>query len=403
MEHYLAYIALAMLLYCMFSARFSALGLTMPMVFLSLGVVFGLGGAALDLDAATTFHHLAEVTLALLLFADATTLRREALQMIGQRTRRMLFLGLPVAIILGALVNLLFLPQWPLWEAFLLAALLAPTDAALGQSIQSNDQIPQTYRDAMNAESGLNDGLALPFVIFFASLSVGEADVEVGTGTLLSLVASQIGIGAAVGALGGFAIGKLRNHVLKRHLMDTSLGQVATLILVGFIFFAAEHAGGNSFVAVFISGIAFANAAGGSVKHARHFLEGDGQFLAMLSFFFIGALFVPEALAYLTPAMLMVVIVSLVVVRPAAIWISLLGTPTARNERLFYGWFGPRGLATALFAVFVAMDFEGVSEIHGILAVAITAVLISAFVHGITAKYASEIFGFGAEPTAGKE
>lgn len=392
MEHYLVYIALLMLVYCMFSAKFGSWGITMPMAFLALGVTVGLGGPALTLESASAFHDLAEVTLALLLFADATTLRKNALDKIGQRTFRMLALGLPFAIALGALLNVVFLPDWPFWEACLLAALLAPTDAALGQSIQSNERIPQTFRDAMNAESGLNDGLALPFVIFFAGLAVTEVNPELGNGDLASLIASQIGIGAVVGLVGGFAIGKLRNFVLENELMDKGLGQVATLILVAFIFFAAEHAGGNSFVAVFVAGIAFANASKGSVHHARHFLEGDGQFLAMLSFFFIGVLFVPEAWLFLTPTGLLIVVLSLVVVRPVAIWLSLIGTETAANERLFYGWFGPRGLATALFAVFVVMDFEGVQMIDQILVIAITAVMVSAFVHGVTARYAPEIF-----------
>jgi len=392
MEHELVYIALAMLLYCMFSAKFTAIGITMPMVFLALGVVMGIGGSALDLKAATTFHHLAEVTLAVLLFADATTLRREALKTIGRKTRRMLFVGLPIAIAMGTVINLVLLPHWPIWQACLLASLLAPTDAALGQAIRSNERIPQTIRDAMNAESGLNDGLALPFVIFFAGLALGEVDSALGDGALIVMVATQIGIGAAVGLLGGLAIGKLRNQVIARKWMDESLGQVAALVIVGFIFFAAEHFGGNAFVAVFISGIAYANAANTSVVGAQHFLEGDGQFLAMLSFFFIGALFVPEALGYLTLAGLVVVVLSLTVVRPVAIWISLMGTPTPGNERLFYGWFGPRGLATALFAVFVAMDFEGIPHIDEIIVIAIAAVLVSAFAHGITAKFAARLF-----------
>lgn len=392
MEHYLVYIALAMLLYCLFSARIGTFGITMPMVFLGLGLVLSVGHVSLDLETATTFHHLAEVTLALLLFADATTLRSDALRRIGQRTRRMLLRGLPLAILFGVLVNLAVLPHWPLWEACLLAALLAPTDAALGQSIRSNERIPQVIRDAMNAESGLNDGLALPFVIFFAGLAASHANPDADSTRLIWLVISQIGIGIAVGLLGGYLIGRLRTHVDNRGLMDKDLGTVAVLFLVGFIFFAAEHVGGNSFVAVYVAGLAYAAAAQLTVGQARHFLEGDGQFLAMLSFFFIGALFVPQALALLTPAGFLVVVLSLVVVRPAAIWISLMGTKVPANERLFYGWFGPRGLATALFAVFVAMDFDGLQVIDEVVVIAITAVLVSAVVHGITAKYATQIF-----------
>ncbi|GKX35126.1 MAG: sodium:proton antiporter [Rhizobiaceae bacterium MnEN-MB40S] len=396
MEHYFVYIALVMLLYCMFSAKISAIGVTMPMVFLALGIAFGLGDSALNLDTATAFHDLAEITLALLLFADATSLHREALMKIGQRTRRMLFIGLPLAIVFGAMINLALLPDWPFWEACLLAALLAPTDAALGQSIQANTRIPQTLRDTMNAESGLNDGLSLPFVLFFAGMAVGDGGSHEHSSGLLSLLATQIGIGAAVGLLGGYAIGRMRNFVLARNLMEDSLSRVATLVVVAFVFFAAEHAGGNSFVAVFVAGIAYSNAANSSVQHARHFLEGDGQFFAMFSFFFIGALFVPEALAYLTPVGLLVVVLSLVVVRPLAIWLSLIGTKTSASERLFYGWFGPRGLATALFAVFVAIDFKGIEMIGGILVIAFTTVLVSAFVHGISAKYAPDLFRFGS-------
>lgn len=393
MEHYLIYIALVILLYCLFSARISETGITMPMIFLAFGVIIGTKGFQLDFDTATAFHHLAELTLAFLLFADATQLRRKALENIGERTGRMLLIGLPLAIVLGAGVNLVFLPDWPFWEAFVLAALLAPTDAALGQSIQTNTKIPQDFRDAMNAESGLNDGLALPFVIFFAGLAASEIDPELGDAVLIKLVLGQICIGALVGLVGGFVVGKVRDYVATHDMMNENLGQVAVLALVGVIFFAAERLGGNSFVAVFVSGIAFANASKRSVTHVREFLEEDGQFLAMLSFFFIGALFVPQALGHVTVPILIVISLSLLVVRPLAIWLSLVGTDTSANERLFYGWFGPRGLATALFAVFVVKDFDGVEQENGILVVAITAVLISAVVHGITAKFASPLFG----------
>ncbi len=392
MEHLLVYIALLMLLYCLFSGRIGSWGITMPMVFLAIGVAFSFGGPVLTLASVGVFHNLAEITLALLLFADATVLRRQTLENIRQRTFRMLAFGLPCAIFLGAIINLLLLPSWPLWEACLLAALLAPTDAALGQSIQSNEYIPQALRDVINAESGLNDGLALPFVIFFAGLAIGGGEGDHSGTKLLPLIASQIGLGAFVGLAGGFAAGKLRNFVLRRNMMDQGLGKTVSLVLVGFIFFAADHVGGNSFIAVFIGGIAFANAVDGPVHHARHFLEGDGQFLAILSFFFIGMLFVPEAFNYLTMNDLLIVGISLFAVRPVAIWLSLIGTETTINERLFYGWFGPRGLATVLFAVFVVMDFEGVKNIDGIFTIVITAVLISAYAHGITAKYAPEIF-----------
>lgn len=397
MEHSLVYVLLAMLAYCMFSARISATGITMPMVFLALGICVGFTEGAPTTDTVTVFHHLAEVTLALVLFADATNLRREAVAQISGRATRMLLIGLPLAIVLGFGVNLLLLPHWPIWEVLLLAALLAPTDAALGQSIQSDERIPKLLRNTLNAESGLNDGLALPFVIFFASLAASHVGTEAGAGDLFRLVAQQIVLGGLVGLLGGIAIGKLRNYASARNMMEPGLEQVATLFLVAFIFFGAEHVHGNSFVAVFIAGIAFGNTSDGKVSQMRHFLEGDGQFLAMLSFFFIGALFLPTALEHMNLTVVLLVGLSLLVVRPLAIWLSLMGTGTSPRERLFYGWFGPRGLATALFAVFVVLDFDGVERTSGILVVAMTAVMVSAVVHGLTAKKAPEIFRLAKE------
>lgn len=397
MEQSLIYIVFAMMAYCMVSARIGAMGITMPMVFLALGVGVGFTEDALTIESVTTFHHLAEVTLGLVLFADATTLRRDAVVRISSRATRMLLLGLPLAIVFGFVLNLLLLPDWPIWEMLLLAALLAPTDAALGQSIQGDERIPKLFRNTLNAESGLNDGLALPFVIFFASIAVSHADTQAGTADLIALVARQILLGGLVGLLGGVLIGKFRNFASARGLMEPSLEQVATLFLVWLIYLGAEHVHGNSFVAVFVAGVAFGNTSKGEVSQTRHFLEGDGQFLAMLSFFFIGALFLPMALEHMTLTVLLLVGLSLLVVRPLAIWISLLGTDTSPNERLFYGWFGPRGLATALFAVFVVMDFDGVERTKGILVVAMTAVLISAFVHGLTAKNAPGIFKLNKE------
>lgn len=392
-------LCVVILAYCLVSAGIGRRGVTMPMVFLTFGVALGASGLHLDRESATIFHDLAELTLALLLFADATSLDRDAINRIGKRAGRMLLIGLPIAILLGTVVNWLLLPGWPIWELCLLAALLAPTDAALGQSIQSNERIPQTIRNTLNAESGLNDGLALPFVIFFAGLAVSEVDPEMGGGTLLRLVATQVSIGALVGLLGGALAGYARNAANDRDLIDHGLGKVATLALIGTIFFAAEHAGGNSFVAVFISGVAYANAAKGKVGEAREFVEGDGQFLAILSFFFIGALFAPIALENISVPIFVVILLSLLVVRPVAIWISLIGTDAKANEKLFYGWFGPRGLATALFAVFVIMDFEKLESSNPILVTAIIAVLISAFAHGLSAKWASEIFRLDASET----
>lgn len=391
MEHLFALIAFVTLVYCLFSAKLGQFAITMPMFFLVFGSALAFSGAVFEGEDATVFHSLAEITLALLLFADATGLHGDTVRKIQARTARMLLIGLPLAIVFGALINLAILPDLPLWSAFLLAALLAPTDAALGQSIQTNERIPQALRDAMNAESGLNDGLALPFVIFFAGLAASHSEGGESS-RLMVLVASQVGIGAAVGFVLGALAGKTRNYIMANQLMDHGLTKVSALLVVAFVYFAAEHAGGNSFVAVFVAGVAYTNFSNSPVTHARNFLEGDGQLFAMISFLFIGMAFVPDAIKSLTAGGLLVIALSLLVVRPLAIYLSLLTTKTTKNERFFYGWFGPRGLATALFAVFVTQDFDNIPGIDTILAIAFTTVFVSAMVHGVTAKFATQLF-----------
>ncbi|WP_116132904.1 sodium:proton antiporter [Tropicimonas sp. IMCC34043] len=393
MVHLYAAIAILILLYTLFSRGLAGIGITMPMVFLAVGVVAALQVPALSHDTGSMFHRLAELTLALLLFADATELTRGAARRIQGLAGRMLLIGLPVAIVLGLAVNLVLLPDWPFWEACVLAALLAPTDAALGKPIMGDPKIPETLRDTINAESGLNDGLAFPFVVFFAFLAVGE-DTDAPNSLVLFILA-QVGIGLAVGVAVGILGGWLRRVATARNGMDPALDGVMTLALVGSMFFLAEILGGNSFVAVFAGGFAFANAAGGKVIAIRDFLEEDGQFLAILSFLLIGAYLVPLALTHADLATLGVVFLSILVVRPVAIWLSLMGTSTRPNERLFLGWFGPRGLATALFAIFVVLDFDELAKGPEILVVATSAVLVSAYVHGLTARWAAQIFRLG--------
>ncbi|MEQ9693165.1 cation:proton antiporter [Shimia sp. SDUM112013] len=391
MELLFLFLAVLIIAYSLFSARLAQFAITMPMVFLTAGIIVGARGPELTHDIATIFHNLAEITLALLLFADATHLRRETFEGSGILSARMLGIGLPLAILLGILGNWLLL-DWPFWQICLLSALMAPTDAALGESIQSNEDIPEVLRDAMNAESGLNDGLTLPFVIFFASLAASASGDSGEKVALVPLLASQIGIGALVGVGVGVAAGKLRNLAVAHRYMERGLIQVATLALVSLTFFLAEMLMGNAFVAVFLCGIAYAKASAGNVSHVRAFVESDGQFLAMLSFFFIGGLCASFAFDHLRWTYVAVIALSLFVIRPLAIWLSFLGTDLPGHVRLFFGWFGPRGLATALFAIFVVMDFESLDLAQEILVVALLAVPISAFLHGISAKWAASLF-----------
>lgn len=366
--------------------------LTAPMIFLAGGYICAVTGLIGSQRADHSLQLLAEVALVVLLFADAAMIDPRALLKGAGKPARMLLIGLPVVIAMGFLVGVVLLPGWPLWEIALLAALLAPTDAALGQAVITNPRIPERMRQALSAESGLNDGLALPFVVFFGCFAVGGIHDQVPTSWWI-FVGQQIGFGVLAGLAVGWAGAWLLRLAQAKGLSSESLGGLAVLALAGLAYLLAHELHGNGFIAAFVAGLMFGEVLRGRGNFVFEFIETEGQLLSVFAFFAIGALLLPVGFAHVTPALAVFVGLSLFVLRPAAIWLSLAGTGTPARERIFYGWFGPRGLATALFALLVLESFENLQMRDGILATAALAVTASALLHGATAGPAGRLYG----------
>lgn len=361
------------------------------MICLSVGVVlWWISGTGLDSvgnQSDQILRIIAEATLAIVLFADAANLRIARLRHAYSWPLRMLAVGLPLAIVIGSIVNYALLPQIGIWGVVLLSALLAPTDAALGASVFSNTEVPERVRDSVLAESGMNDGLALPFIIFAACGAVAGQHEFAGDGWLI-FAAKQVGLGILIGFLGGSLGGYIINRAISLNLAEPKHGAMFVFLLIGIIFFLAEEFHGNSFVAVFIAGLFFGNFAKDHAHSAQEFLEAEGLLLTMASFVFIGAFVVPRGIEGISWQIVSIVLLSMFFVRPLAIWLSLLGSGAPAKTKLFLGWFGPRGLATALFAVFVLIQFQAIEYGDTIIAVTALAVLISTFLHGISAYWA---------------
>lgn len=334
---------------------------------------------------------IAEATLALVLFADAAHLKVSRLKGEANWPVRMLGFGFPFAVLIGTAVNFLLFPVLDIWEIILLAALLTPTDAALGASIFSNRKVPAKVRDSLVVESGLNDGLALPFIIFAACAAIGEQHRFASDGWLVFAM-KQIGfglvVGAALGALGGWLVFRSVNAGMARE----NYASMFAVLLITIVFLLAHELGGNSFVAVFIAGLLFGRFSGKTASRIREFVETDGTLLTMISFLFIGAILLPRGLGDIGVAGVITVALSLFFVRPLAIWLSFAGTETDTSTRLFFGWFGPRGLATALFAIFVIAEFEQLQNKELIIAITACAVAASAVLHGVSAYWAGKFF-----------
>jgi len=378
---------------CMFTVAFAMVArrlsmsvITAPMAFLALGVFIAITGLVANETAEAMLHVVAEITLIVLLFLDAAQIDLAALRKQHVWPVRMLVLGMPLMLIFGIIAAFPFLPGLPLAAIVLVAAILMPTDAALGQSVVTNPLVPERVRRAITVESGLNDGLALPAILLFASLTAETMDGEQVNWLLFT--AKQLVLGPIAGVSIGLAGGVILLFAKRHDLTSDIYEGVGALALAGSAYLAADLIGGNGFISAFAAGLAFGNVVKGRCKFIFEFTESEGQLLTWSAFLLIGLALVPNALTYLTPMTLGLILVSLFVVRPIAIWISLIGTDASPLTRLFVGWFGPRGLATALFALVVLHEIPH-ELAEPILALAVNTVWISALVHGVTAAPAA--------------
>jgi len=276
----------------------------------------------------------------------------------------------------------------------LIAAVLAPTDAALGEAVFKNKSVPDEVRQTLTVESGLNDGLALPIILFLASLTATTALTTESHAQLswLWFGLSQVGIGLLVGVSLGWLSGYVFLYAASHKLSSEVFEGIGVLALAGVSYLVAYLLGGNGFIAAFVSGLTFGNIVKNHCRFIYKFTESEGQILVWSAFTIIGLGLLPNAISHLSLPVVAYIFVSLFAVRPFAIYISLLGTKTSLATRVFMGWFGPRGLATALFALLVSRQILG-EHSEAVLIVAINAVWISTLLHGISAAPAAKWYG----------
>ncbi|MCV6584038.1 MAG: cation:proton antiporter [Marinibacterium sp.] len=382
-------IVLVLLTFCMFGQRLSSTVLTAPMIFLGFGVLVGEVRILPAAEIAEALHVVAEITLVILLFLDAAQIDVRALRKGFAWPARMLLIGMPLALVLGMLSGAVLLPHLDLVALALLAAILVPTDAALGQPVVSNPDIPERPRRALIVESGLNDGLALPAILMLAFLAAPAAEAPAMGWLWFGVL--QVTLGPAAGLAVGLVGGTVLLWAKERRYTSPTYEGIGALALATSAYLLADIIGGNGFIAAFSAGLAFGAIVRGRCDFVFEFTESEGQFLAWAAFFLLGAALVPKAIEHLDVPMLLFILASLFIVRPVAIWLSLAGTDARPMTRAFFGWFGPRGLATALFALMVVEDL-GPELGHTILFTAINAVWISALLHGLTAAPLSRLY-----------
>lgn len=388
----LAVIAFGLVGFSVFSGKLQGTIITAPLVFIVFGFAIGEGGfgiAQLDLDHGA-IHLLAEATLILVLFSDAARIDLSRLRKDHNLPVRMLALGLPLVMVTGMAVAMLLFEHFSIWEAALLAAILAPTDAALGQAVVSDEAVPVRIRQAINVESGLNDGIALPVVLFLASAA--SAAQQSSTGDWLAFAAGQLILGPIVGAAIGFCGARALDVAAEREWSTTAFQGIGVISVALLAFVVAELVGGNGFIAAFIGGMVFGNSVRHPCTFLFEFMATEGELLVLITFLVLGAVMLPDALQHLNWTWVLYATLSLTFVRMIPIGLSLLGTGIRLPSYLFLGWFGPRGLASILFALLILEDAELVHG-HELLSVTIITVVLSALLHGITAAPLAKAYG----------
>lgn len=395
-------IAGLVLAYALVSARLSELSITGPLVFVAAGVVMGsVGLGMVDGRFDEGFIEiLAELTLVVLLFTDATRidlgrLRRQLLLPV-----RLIGIGLPITVILGAGVAAVMFTDLGFWEAALLAAVLSPTDAALGQAVVTDHRVPVRIRQALNVESGLNDGLMLPAITVLLAFAAADISTE-SPGFWVRFTAEQIGFGMIVGAAIGWVGGYLLHRATARGWVEGALLQLATLAIGVGAFATSEAIGGNGFVAAFIAGLAFGTAATEECESAADFSEDEGQLLALLTFLFFGATLVEPAFERLDATIVVYGLLSLTVIRMVPVAISLIGIGLRVPTLAFLGWFGPRGLASILFGLSLLEKAELPGE-ETIIATVTFTVVASVVLHGLSSVPLAKRYGRWFDEMAAK-
>lgn len=388
-------IAIFVLLFGSISRRLEKSVITPPMAYVVYGLL--ISSAALGLIQSVEIDNevirvLAEITLAIVLFTDASRIQLKLLRREYNLPLRLLGLGLPITIALGTMFALLLFPSLNIWEAAVLATILTPTDAALGQAVVNSPRVPTRIRQAINVESGLNDGICLPVLLLFVALAE-ETERATDASYWLSFSGKQIIFGTTIGIAVGYFGSKLVIKSLRRKWMNDSFEDLSVLGVSIFAYALAQSIGGNGFIAAFCAGLTLGNIAPKSTRQKLYdFGEAEGQLLTLISFLLYGAVMIVPSLSEATWQMWLYAIGSLTITRMLGVAISTIGSGLQPISVLFIGWFGPRGIASIIYGLVIVEEERLVSSNLIFTAMVIT-VLISIFAHGLTAVPGANWYG----------
>ncbi|WP_369855071.1 cation:proton antiporter [Candidatus Thalassolituus haligoni] len=381
-------LAATLLFYSAFSKRIDQSGISAPMLVTLMGILVGpqvLAWVPADIKA-SELTVLAELTLALILFTDASQIKRSQLVCYEILPIRLLAIGLPLTMLAGwvlavPLLGLAWLP------AAWLAIMLSPTDAALAQAIFSDKRISLPLRHTITVESGLNDGLALPVLLFVLAVMNAGDYAFLDSMQWPVFVTQQFVVGGLTGVVVGRWGGRLVQWASDAHQMMPLFQRLSSLSLAFLAYSGAESLGGNGFIAAFLAGLFLESHRVTVMTRLREFGEAEGEVLSLLMFFLFGLVFVAEAWPLFSWPMLAYALLSLTLVRMIPVLISLTGSGLPFGQKIFLAWFGPRGIASILYLMLAIQQMgyaDRIAAYDTVFGTAVLTVLLSIFLHGLS-------------------
>ncbi|MFC4064376.1 cation:proton antiporter [Actinoplanes subglobosus] len=399
-----ATVLLAVFAWGLWSARLGRADLTAPILFVTVGLLLSTGPVPDPEATREAVRLLAEVTLVWVLFADASRVGLPEFRADAGLYARLLAIGLPLTIGAGTLAAALLFGDAGFWTALLIGAALAPTDAALGAAVMTDPSVPERIRRVLNVESGLNDGIATPVVTLaiagVAGAVTGPGAGVTGPGAGVSgpgAAVAGLAIGVAAGVTAGLVSGWAMRTARNRGWASEDFAGPGVLALALAVYTGVHWLGGNGFVAAFVAGIAFGAAAGRGGTREVFYVEQTAGLVSLLTWLVFGAAAVPIVIAHTGWQVVVYALLSLTVIRMLPVALALLGSGMNSRTVSFVGWFGPRGLASIVFAV-LAAEGLGPAADQAVAVIGLT-VLFSVFAHGLTAKPLAARYGATANGT----
>jgi len=395
MHDYPIFIFAALLIFGfgLFSRTSERSPISAAMVFVTVGIVagpIGLGFLKEGINAPLV-RILAEVTLVLVLFVDASTINLHTLIREKGVPFRLLLIGLPLTMGLGLALAVAIFDNVNPWALALMAFILSPTDAALGQPVVTNPDVPENIKEAINVESGLNDGIALPPILACIAVLSSATAEKLGAQYWVVFTLKQFLFGPLLGALVGWLGGRLVDKASKSEWMNPTFQRLAAWSLAVLSYALAEIFHGNGFIAAFFGGLMLGTHTPIVRERIQEFGEAEGQQLALFVFLIFGLVTVPAAVMYWDAQAWVYAILSLTVIRMVPVAVCLKGTQLGWRSVGLIGWFGPRGIASVLYLLMVVNEL-GLAGHERILSVIVLTVLLSVFLHGMSAVPLSRLY-----------